>query len=87
MTVYYVLIDTKPSFERHVSKLLKDEKSILEIDPLIVEETAESDPFFENYDLLAKIDANDYKSLLETIDTVIKPIDGVNHVKTLTRRR
>jgi DNA-binding Lrp family transcriptional regulator len=87
MTVYYILIDTKPSFEHHVSKLLKDEKSIMEIDPLIVEETAESDPFFENYDLLAKIDANDYKSLLETIDTVIKPIDGVNHVKILTRRR
>jgi len=86
MTVYYVLIDAKPSYEHRIFNRLKMEESIIEVDPLIVEETAEADPFFETFDLLAKINADDYEGLMKTVDTVIKSIEGVNRVKTLVRR-
>lgn len=73
MTTGFVLIITSPMYEHEVyNKLLKNEK-IKEIHPL-----------FGEYDLIIKIDCNDFQSMGEFIINEIRTLKGIIATKTLT---
>ena len=73
MTIGYVLITTLPIHEHEVyNKLLKNKK-IKEIHPL-----------FGEYDLIVKIDCDDFQSMGEFIVNEIRSLNGVINTKTLT---
>jgi len=73
MTIGYVLITTLPIHEHEVyNKLLKNKK-IKEIYPL-----------FGDYDLIIKIDFDDFQSMGEFIVNEIRTLNGVIDTKTLT---
>ena len=73
MTIGYVLITTLPIHEHEVyNKLLKNKK-IKEIYPL-----------FGEYDLIIKIDFDDFQSMGEFIVNEIRSLNGVINTKTLT---
>ena len=73
MTIGYVLIITSPMHEHEVyNKLLKNKK-IKEIYPL-----------FGDYDLIIKIDFDDFQSMGEFIVNEIRSLNGVIDTKTLT---
>jgi hypothetical protein len=55
MVFGYVLISSKNTYEHDVADKLSMLDEVIDVEPLLVEETALADPFFEDYDLIAKI--------------------------------
>jgi DNA-binding Lrp family transcriptional regulator len=74
MAVGFVLISTEPTKEREVYDTL-----------LKIEEVVELYPLFGDYDLIARIEANDYNSIGEVVVAKIRSIEGVRTTKTLTK--
>jgi DNA-binding Lrp family transcriptional regulator len=81
----YILISTKSLYEHEVSKELSKFDEIVDIEPLLVEETALADPFFEEYDLIAKIKADDFNVFKKFVDEKIHTIYGVEKIKFISR--
>jgi len=80
MVFGYVLISTKNSYEHEVADKLSMLDEVVDVEPLLVEETALADPFFEDYELIAKIKAKNFIDLKKIVDDKIHTIYGV--VKT-----
>ena len=76
MAVGFVLINVTPGMEREVFDQLVKEKNIQEIHPL-----------FGEYDLLAKVNVNDFDQLSDVILNKIRKTNGVTETKTLTGAR
>ena len=72
MAIGFVLISTAPSKEHDVFNALKKIESIVEIHPL-----------FGEYDLIAKIETEDFNKLGELVVDKIRTIPGVINTKTL----
>ena len=73
MTVGFVLINAAPELEHEVYNKLSKVPQILELHPL-----------FGEYDLIAKIDAEDFEKLREIVIDKIRSVKGVIDTKTLT---
>jgi DNA-binding Lrp family transcriptional regulator len=73
MAVGFVLINVAPAHEHEVYNKLSKIPQIVELHPL-----------FGEYDLIAKIDANDFEELGTIIVNKIRSIVGVLDTKTLT---
>ena len=80
MVFGYILISTKNTYEHKVEDELSRIDEVVDVEPLLVEETALSDPFFDDYELIAKIKAKNFKDLKKIVDDKIHTIYGV--VKT-----
>ena len=73
LAIGFVLISTAPAKEHDVyNELLK------------VPEIVELHPLFGEYDLIAKVDAEDFNALGEIVIDRIRTISGVIDTKTLT---
>jgi DNA-binding Lrp family transcriptional regulator len=76
MSLGFILIKAAPVLEHKVyNKLLK------------IQEIIELQPLFGEYDLIAKIEAEDFEKLGEIIITKIRSVKGVIDTKTLTGTR
>ena len=73
MALGYVFIIVAPTHEHEVYTKLSKVPEIIELSPL-----------FGEYDLIAKIEAEDYEKLGEIIINKIRTIKGVIDTKTLT---
>jgi DNA-binding Lrp family transcriptional regulator len=73
MAIGFVLISTAPSKEHDVFNALKKLDAIIEVHPL-----------FGEYDLIAKLEAEDFNKLGELVVDKIRTIPGVINTKTLT---
>ena len=73
MAIGFVLINVAPAHEHEVYNKLSKIPQIVELHPL-----------FGEYDLIAKIDANDFEELGTIIVNKIRAITGVLDTKTLT---
>jgi DNA-binding Lrp family transcriptional regulator len=73
MAIGFVLINVAPAHEHEVYNKLSKIPQIVELHPL-----------FGEYDLIAKIDANDFEELGTIIVNKIRSITGVLDTKTLT---
>ena len=73
MAIGFVLINVSPAHEHDVYNKLSKIPQIVELHPL-----------FGEYDLIAKIDANDFEELDTIIVNKIRSITGVLDTKTLT---
>jgi DNA-binding Lrp family transcriptional regulator len=73
MAVGFVLINVAPAQEHEVYNKLSKIPQIVELHPL-----------FGEYDLIAKIEANDFEELGTIIVNKIRTIVGVLDTKTLT---
>ena len=69
----FVLIHVSPLYEYEVFNKLSKLKEVIELHPL-----------FGEYDLIAKIEAEDYESIGEIIIYKIKTIKGITDTKILT---
>ena len=85
MVFCYVLISTKNSYEHEVADKLSRLDEVVDVEPLLVEETALADPFFEEYELIAKIKAKNTKDLKKIVDDRIHTIYGVEKTKVAVR--
>lgn len=74
MAVGFVLISSEPKREREVYETL-----------LRVQEVVELYPLFGEYDLIAKVESQDYNSIGEVVVSKIRTIAGVRATKTLTK--
>ena len=81
MVFGYVLIGTKNAYEHEVSDELSRLDEVVDVEPLLVEETAMADPFFEDYELIAKIKAKNSSDLKKIVDDKINAIYGVEKIK------
>ena len=81
----YVLISTKNSYEHEVADKLSRLDEVVDVEPLLVEETALADPFFEDYELIAKIKAKNFKDLKKIVDDKIHTIYGVEKTKVASK--
>lgn len=73
MAIGFVLISTAPAKEHDVyNELLK------------IPEIVELHPLFGEYDLIAKVEAEDFNTLGEIVIDKIRTIPGVIDTKTLT---
>ena len=74
MAVGFVLIGVEPKREREVQdRLMK------------VEEIVELYPLFGEYDLIAKVEADDYDKIGEVVVSKIRTITGVRATRTLAK--
>jgi DNA-binding Lrp family transcriptional regulator len=73
MAIGFVLISTAPAQEHVVYNKLLNVRSIVELHPL-----------FGEYDLIAKISAEDFNALGQVVIDNIRGVDGVVETKTLT---
>ena len=73
MAIGFVLISTAPGKEHEVYEQLAKVKEIIELHPL-----------FGEYDLIAKIEAEDFNKLGGIVVEKIRTIKGVIDTKTLT---
>jgi DNA-binding Lrp family transcriptional regulator len=73
MVIGFVLIHVSPLHEYEVFNKLSKLHEVIELHPL-----------FGEYDLIAKIEAKDYKSIGEIVIHKIRTIDGILHTSTLT---
>ena len=73
MAVGFVLISTAPAREHEVYNELLKVKEITELHPL-----------FGEYDLIAKIEADDFNVLGQVVVDYVRTISGVIDTKTLT---
>ncbi len=73
MAIGFVLISTSPAKEHEVYNELLKVKNIVELHPL-----------FGEYDLIAKISAEDFNALGQIVVDKIRSIPGVVETKTLT---
>ena len=87
MVFVYVLIGTKNSYEHEVADKLSMLDEVMDVEPLNVQETALADPFFEDYDLIAKIKAKNSEGLKKIVDDKIHLIYGVEKTKITLRPR
>ena len=85
MAFGYVLISTKNTYEHQVADKLSRLDEVVDVEPLLVEETALADPFFEDYDLIAKIKTSNSKNLKKFADDKIHTIHGVEKTKIASR--
>ena len=87
MVFVYVLIGTKNSYEHEVADKLSRLNEVVDVEPLLVEETALSDPFFEDYDLIAKIKVENSNDTKKIVDDNINSIYGVEKTKIASRSK
>lgn len=73
VAIGFVLIKTSPAAEREVYDILKKLDSVQEIHSL-----------FGEFDLIAKIQAENFNKLGQVVVDDIRSIDGVKDTKTLT---
>ncbi len=74
MAIGFVLIGVEPTKEKEVyQKLLK------------LEQIVELYPLFGEYDLIAKVEADDYNKIGEIVVNGIRTIEGVRATKTLAK--
>ena len=73
MAVGFVLISTEPAKEHDVYNELLKVKQIIELHPL-----------FGEYDLIAKVEAQDFDKLGQVVIEKIRTVKGVVDTKTLT---
>ena len=73
MAISFVLITAAPTHEHEVYSKLSKVSEIIELHAL-----------FGEYDLIAKIDADDFESLGDIVVNKIKTIEGITDTKTLT---
>ena len=73
MAIGFVLISTAPAKEHEVYNELMKVKEVVELHPL-----------FGEYDLIAKIEANDFNALGQIVVDRVRSIEGVIDTKTLT---
>ena len=73
MAIGFVLISAAPAYEHEVYNKLSKVPQIIDLHPL-----------FGEYDLIAKIEADDFESLGDIVVNKIRSIEGVIDTKTLT---
>jgi DNA-binding Lrp family transcriptional regulator len=76
MFIGFILIKAAPLLEHEVYNKLSKIQEIIELQPL-----------FGEYDLIAKIEAEDFKKLGEIVINRIRSLRGVIDTKTLTGTR
>ena len=76
MSIGFILIKAAPALEHEVYNKLSKVQEIIELQPL-----------FGEYDLIAKIEAEDFEKLGEIVINNIRPVKGVIDTKTLTGTR
>lgn len=86
MVFGYVLVSLKNSYEHEVADKLSMLDEVVEVQPLIVEDTALADPFFEEFELIVKIKAKNSKDLKKFEDKIYN-INGVEKTKVITKPR
>ena len=74
MAVGFVLIGVEPRKEREVQDQLMQVEEIMEVYPL-----------FGEYDIIAKVEAEDYDKIGEIVVSRIRTIPGVKATKTLAK--
>ena len=87
MVFGYVLVSTKNSYERDVADKLSMFEEVVDIEPLLIEETAMADPFFEEYNLIAKIKTSSSREIQEFVDDNIHTIAGIKKIKIVSRSK
>ena len=76
MSIGFILIKAAPALEHEVYTKLSKIQEIIDLHPL-----------FGEYDLIAKIEAEDFEKLGEIVINNIRSVKGVIDTKTLTGTR
>jgi DNA-binding Lrp family transcriptional regulator len=76
MSIGFILIKAAPALEHEVYNKLSKIQEIIDLQPL-----------FGEYDLIAKIEAEDFEKLGEIVINNIRSVKGVIDTKTLTGTR
>jgi len=81
----YVLISTKNSYEHEAADKISRLEEVVDVEPLLVAETAMADPFFGDFDLIAKIRAYNLKSFKKVVDEKIHTIHDVDKTRIVLK--
>lgn len=85
MATDYVLVSTKNSFKHEVADKLSKIEGIIDVEPLAIEETEMADPFFEDFDLIAKIHLDTTDDIKKIIHEKINTIQGIEKIKIYSK--
>jgi len=85
MATDYVLVSTKNSFKHEVAEKLSRVEGIIDVEPLAIEETEMAEPFFEDFDLIAKFHVDATDDIKKIIHEKINTIQGVEKIKIFSK--
>lgn len=87
MVFSFILVSTKNTYEHDVAKKLSSLDEVVDIEPLLVEETALADPFFNDYDLMVKIKAANQKNIKQIVHDKIHTIYGIDKIRIVSKSK
>ncbi|HMA83886.1 MAG TPA: hypothetical protein VKP59_06630 [Candidatus Thermoplasmatota archaeon] len=85
MTTDYVLVSAKNSFKHEVADKLSKIEGIIDVEPLVTEETEMADPFFKDFDLIFKIHLDSTEDIKKIIHEKINTIQGIEKIKIFSK--
>ncbi len=85
MVYEYVLIDSSELDEKNVKKELENHPNVIYVRPTIAEEFLKTDPFFNTYHLLARVESNSYNEIHNIIKEDISSLPGIQNTTVYTR--
>ncbi|MEF8848813.1 MAG: hypothetical protein V5A68_06735, partial [Candidatus Thermoplasmatota archaeon] len=86
MVVGFALINVDRPVTREMENEISEIEDVIENYPLLVDDTAEAEPFFENFEIIAKIEGDSVKNIRKVLDERINTLEGVKSSKLITRR-
>ena len=81
----YLLINTAEVREREIEHDLKKHPNIVDIKASIVEETAMADPIFENYNVIAKIEAESNEEIIDIVENELSKLPGIESIQIFSK--
>ena len=81
----YILISAKNRYKHKVEHELSIIDEIVDVEPLITEESLIADPFFEDYNIIAKIEITNSSELDKEIYDKINNVEGVVKLKIIQK--
>lgn len=85
MVYEYVLIDSSEVDERDLKRKLENHPNVHYVQSTIAEETLRADPFFNTYNLIARVESDSYEEIHNIIKNDIFPLPSVHNTMVYTK--
>ena len=85
MVSSYVLVSTKNLYAHRVASEILNLDEVINVKPLNVDETNFAEPFFEDYNLIVKINPRSDINIKKFVKKKIKNLSGIQNIRIISK--
>jgi hypothetical protein len=82
----YILISTHNSYKHKIAHEVSLIDEVIDVEPLLTDESSIADPFFEDYNLIAKIEVNEPDGAEKIVHEKISKLEGFVKSKIISKK-